>query len=55
MKAEVEGKPIVRLEMSMEEALWLKNYVQNNVSGTTESRKNLEMRKNFFDALHQLV
>ena len=53
MEAITKVDIIVSLKMNKEEALWLKDIMQNplNIDGGLESQKTLEMRSNLFNAL----
>lgn len=51
MKATTEKTVKITLELSENEAIWLKGYMQNEIPGFEEGKKERAMRENLFDLL----
>lgn len=54
MKATSKFKPVVVLELTVEEARWLKGVMQNPLWGDSPEEESIEdnnMRRKFFDAI----
>ncbi len=53
MKAEIKSRPTIKLELTLQEAKWLKAIVQNPLCDN-ESQNDSTLRERLFTCLHKL-
>jgi len=53
MKVKIEI--MANLMITKEEAIWLREYTQNNIGSAVESDESLEIRRKFYNAAKQIT